>query len=188
VKRLVPFLALILFSVAFLGILQLKTPQLPEGVRYDFIGVAKGDTLWKIAERYYPDHPTRDMVWLIKQANGLDGGTIYPGQTLKLPLMEDSQVAARPTRAMTATAYSLSAEEGTADGITRTGTRVRRGVAAVDPDVVPLGSRLYVEGYGLAVAEDTGGKIKGDRVDLFFPDREEALQFGVKRVNVTILD
>ncbi|GEA15538.1 hypothetical protein E308F_17820 [Moorella sp. E308F] len=85
-----------------------------------------------------------------------------------------------------ATGYSASREEGTEDGVTATGTRVRRGVAAVDPRVIPLGSEMYVPGYGWARAEDTGGAIKGRRVDLFFPSREEALRWGVKKVKVVI--
>lgn len=89
---------------------------------------------------------------------------------------------------MEATAYSASEAEGTADGITAIGTRVRRGVAAVDPSVIPLGTRLWVEGYGYATAEDTGRAIKGMRIDLFMESREEALRFGRKTVGVRILE
>lgn len=85
-----------------------------------------------------------------------------------------------------ATGYSASREEGTEDGVTATGTKARRGTAAVDPRVIPLGSEMYVPGYGWARAEDTGGAIKGRRVDLFFPSREEALRWGVRKVIVTI--
>lgn len=182
------FFTLVLLCIAFLGVINLKTPRLPKECTYDTICVSKGDTLWEIAEKEYPDRSTRDMVWLIMQANDLNEGTIYPGQELKLPVMDNSQVASKPSRAMIATGFSQSKEEGTADGITRCGTRLRPGVAAVDPDVIPLGTKLYVEGYGPAIAEDTGGAIKGNRIDLFFPSREEALIFGVKEVNVIILD
>lgn len=89
---------------------------------------------------------------------------------------------------MEATAYSASPAEGTADGITASGTKARRGTAAVDPKVIPLGTRLWVEGYGYAVAEDTGGAIKGMRIDLFVESREEALRFGRKAVRVRILE
>lgn len=71
-------------------------------------------------------------------------------------------------------------------GITFTGTRVRRGVAAVDPEVIPLGSVLFVPGYGYARAEDTGGAIKGYRIDLFFENREEALRWGRRKVEVQV--
>jgi 3D (Asp-Asp-Asp) domain-containing protein len=55
-------------------------------------------------------------------------------------------------------------------GFTRMGTPVTRGIVAVDPAVIPLGTRLYVPGYGFAVAADTGGGIIGNMIDLGFPD------------------
>jgi len=92
---------------------------------------------------------------------------------------------------MLATAYGPGPEDNgqwaggpTADGI----HYVERGVAAVDPDVIPLGTRLYVEGYGFAIAADTGGAIKGNRIDLAFDTRWEALEFGMQDVVVYILE
>lgn len=99
-----------------------------------------------------------------------------------------------------ATAYDLSFEScgkhpgDPGYGITASGTRVRPGVVSVDPNVIPLGTRLYIESldgakdYGYAVAEDTGGAIKGHRVDLFFEDRNQAKRFGRRRVKVHILN
>jgi 3D (Asp-Asp-Asp) domain-containing protein len=87
-----------------------------------------------------------------------------------------------------ATAYTQSKEEGTINGITFTGHKVRHGVVAVDPKVIPLGSKLYIEGYGYAEALDTGGAIKGYRIDLFMESKKEALQWGRKKVKVTILE
>lgn len=54
--------------------------------------------------------------------------------------------------------------------VTRTGTPVVRGVVAVDPAVIPLGTRMFIPGYGFAIAADTGGGIVGDMIDLGFPD------------------
>jgi 3D (Asp-Asp-Asp) domain-containing protein len=54
--------------------------------------------------------------------------------------------------------------------ITATGMKAGFGVIAVDPKVIPLGSRVYVPGYGIAVAGDTGGAIKGNKIDLGFED------------------
>jgi 3D (Asp-Asp-Asp) domain-containing protein len=88
---------------------------------------------------------------------------------------------------MIATAYSRSEEEGTADGITKSGTIVRPGVVAVDPSVIPLGTEIIIEGLGVFTAEDTGGDIKGNRLDIYFESREEAFEFGVQSVNVFIL-
>mgnify|MGYP000879918787 CR=1 FL=1 len=67
------------------------------------------------------------------------------------------------------------------------GMPLQRGVVAVDPNVVPMGTRLYVESYGEAIAADQGGAIKGKRVDLFFDSRQEALDWGIRTVEVTIL-
>ena len=55
-------------------------------------------------------------------------------------------------------------------GITATGVPVDRGIVAVDPSVIPLGTRLYIPGYGFAVAADTGGGIQGNMIDLGYPD------------------
>jgi len=79
-------------------------------------------------------------------------------------------------------------------GITSSGTKVRPGVVAVDPRVIPMGSKLYIESmdkttsYGNASAEDTGGAIKGNKIDLFFPSSQEAMRFGRRNVKVYILD
>ena len=67
------------------------------------------------------------------------------------------------------------------------GMPLQRGVVAVDPNVIPMGTRLYVKGYGEAIAADQGGAIKGNRIDLFFNSRQEALDWGMRTVEVTIL-
>ncbi len=73
-------------------------------------------------------------------------------------------------------------------GITATGMRAAYGVVAVDPRVIPLYSRLYIPGYGYAVAGDTGGDIKGNRIDLFYPTYSQAIAFGRRTVPVYILE
>lgn len=60
-------------------------------------------------------------------------------------------------------------------------------VISVDPTVIPLGSQVYVEGYGYAIAADTGGAIKGNKIDVYKDTHALALQWGVKNVNVYIL-
>ncbi len=72
-------------------------------------------------------------------------------------------------------------------GITRTGRRAAYGVVAVDPRVIPLGSIVYVEGYGLALACDTGGAIKGHRIDLCYASWHTADAYGMRHVKVHIL-
>jgi 3D (Asp-Asp-Asp) domain-containing protein len=68
------------------------------------------------------------------------------------------------------------------------GLPLARGIIATDPNVIPMGTRLYVEGYGEGIAADQGGAIKGNRIDLFFDSKTEALTWGIKTVKVTILD
>ena len=78
-----------------------------------------------------------------------------------------------------ATAYCLHGE-------TASGTGTRPGVVAVDPRVIPLGSPLYVEGYGRAVAADTGAAIRGNHIDVWFRDCGRALAWGARRVTVRV--
>ena len=85
------------------------------------------------------------------------------------------------------TAYSQRAEESTADGITFTGLPVDIGIAATDPSVIPLGSVIWVEGYGYAFVADIGGAIKGQRVDVFIPCTVEALEFGRQMRKVKVI-
>ncbi len=75
-----------------------------------------------------------------------------------------------------------------ADGYTATGMKAQKGVAAVDPKVIPMGTRLYIPGYGFAIAADRGSAIKGMRIDLCFNTYREARRFGRRKVNVYILD
>jgi len=78
-------------------------------------------------------------------------------------------------------------------GITYTGIRARRGIIAVDPRVIPLHTKVYVEilgdtpDYGFALAADTGGAIKGDLIDVYLDTQEEVDRWGVKRCRVYIL-
>ena len=60
-------------------------------------------------------------------------------------------------------------------------------VIAVDPNVIPLGSKVWVEGYGYAVAGDTGGAIKGNKIDLFHGFQITAYDFGRKKVRIKVL-
>jgi 3D (Asp-Asp-Asp) domain-containing protein/LysM repeat protein len=89
-----------------------------------------------------------------------------------------------------ATAYTASCEG--CSGITKTGVNLKANpdekVIAVDPSVIPLGSRVYVEGYGEATAADTGGAIKGNRIDVYMKNHSDAIEFGAKELTVKILN
>ncbi|MDB4897273.1 MAG: putative cell wall-binding protein [Firmicutes bacterium] len=86
---------------------------------------------------------------------------------------------------LTASMYS-SGEPGVGSW-TATGIRVRPGTVAVDPNVIALGSLLYVEGYGYAIAADTGGAIKGNRIDLYTASYDQAIDFGMQSRRVWLL-
>jgi uncharacterized protein YabE (DUF348 family) len=77
------------------------------------------------------------------------------------------------------------------NGYTATGIDLRANpnikVIAVDPSVIPLGTKVWVEGYGYAIAADTGKHIKGKRIDLFFPTKTDAYRWGRKTVKIRIL-
>jgi resuscitation-promoting factor RpfB len=76
---------------------------------------------------------------------------------------------------ITATGYNLKANPGAK-------------VIAVDPNVIPLGSKVYVEGYGYAIASDTGGAIRGNKIDVFFSSKSQALSWGRRTVKIRIIN
>lgn len=95
------------------------------------------------------------------------------------------------TAAVRATAYTQT--DPGCDWLTATGTQVRRGAVAVDPRFIPYGTRMFIMTptgsyiYGIAVAEDCGGDIKGDRMDLYLPTYEECREFGRRVCTVYFL-
>ena len=101
-----------------------------------------------------------------------------------------SQQPTGQTFIMESTAYSSDPADTLGGGtVTATGQNLLTNpmAVAVDPNVIPLGTRLYVEGYGEAIASDTGGAIKGNIVDVHFPTYEQCVQWGRRQVKVTIL-
>jgi len=78
-----------------------------------------------------------------------------------------------------AVAYSLP-------GSTALGVPVRKGVVAVDPKLIPLGTKLHVPGYGPGLAADVGYAIKGKVIDLWFPSLAKARQWGRRTVTITV--
>ncbi len=83
------------------------------------------------------------------------------------------------TMTVSAVGYSLP-------GTTASGLPVGHGIMAVDPSVIPMGTRVYVPGYGDAVAADTGSGVRGAMIDLWFPTTADALRWGRKTVVITI--
>lgn len=105
-----------------------------------------------------------------------------PLATEDVPVQNAYEVAV-PARDFTATAYSLS-------GRTASGEYVRRGIIAADPRVLPLGSvvKVHAGSYtGIYHVKDTGGKIKGRRIDIYMPSTVEARRFGRQAVRIEVL-
>ena len=88
---------------------------------------------------------------------------------------------------MVATAYTAGSASPWGTGYTATGMLARYGVVAVDPHIIPLGTHLFIPGYGYAIAGDTGGAIIGHRVDLCMDSLADALNFGRHMITVYIL-
>ncbi|WP_252502570.1 3D domain-containing protein [Sporosarcina sp. Marseille-Q4943] len=162
--------------------------------------VKKGDTLYKIAEMH------NITVKELKTWNGIKSDIIHPNQNLKVvktdanvAKISSEKVAKTPSRSdddnvvkeLTVSASAYTANCNGCSGITSTGINLKRNpdakVIAVDPSIIPLGTKVYVEGYGYAIAGDTGGSIKGNKIDVFFPSKSEAYKWGRKDVKIKIL-
>ncbi|QDP38815.1 G5 and 3D domain-containing protein [Radiobacillus deserti] len=109
-------------------------------------------------------------------ANTISRGTAPAGKTLY----------------MKATAYNWNCATCSGSGYTSTGINLKanpnRKVVSVDPSVIPLGTKVWVEGYGYAIAGDTGGHIKGNRIDIHLPTLSAARSYGTRRVQVKIIN
>lgn len=84
-----------------------------------------------------------------------------------------------------ATAYT--SQDPGCGSLTKREHYLRKGLVAVDPKIIPLGTRLYIEGYGYAIADDIGSAIKGNKIDLAYENRKDAFTFGRKTVTVFVL-
>lgn len=114
-----------------------------------------------------------------------EGTGISPLAALEAHGVAQMTYMSRSALKMVATAYT--ADCAGCGGMTAYG-RAGHGIVAVDPRVIPIGTRLFIPGYGFAIAGDTGGDIRGDRIDLGFDSDREALLFGRRDVTVYRLD
>lgn len=103
---------------------------------------------------------------------------------MTIPIIKEVEV----TRHLTVQAVAYSPEQTNLSPYTFSGLPLVAGLAAVDPNVIPLGTYFYVPGYGLFLAADIGSAIRGYMVDLAFDTIAEALEFGRKNVELFVLD
>lgn len=113
--------------------------------------------------------------------------TLVASRARTTPAASSPGPAPATGKQLTVVATGYSAQDPGVGTRTATGASARRGVIAVDPSVIPLGTRVQIPGYGTAVAADTGGAISGGRIDLCFNTRAEALAWGRRTVTVTLL-
>ena len=118
----------------------------------------------------------------------LSGGAEYDPVALGIHEERAYEVSRGGGRALYVSATAYSAHDPGNGSHTATGTLVRRGVIAVDPSVIPLGTHVFIPGYGEAVAEDIGGAIHGQRIDVAFDTHAEALMFGRQELEIFIME
>jgi 3D (Asp-Asp-Asp) domain-containing protein len=143
---------------------QTRRVQGSDGVKVDVytIRIEDGVELEKTWTRqYFEPEPVDTVIY-------------YAPSALQSTGIDPSQLQVSSTMRVYATWYNAASSGKAATdpsyGITKSGSPVTKGIVAVDPSVIPLGTRLYIPGYGFAIAGDTGGGIKGNMIDLGFPD------------------
>lgn len=160
--------------------------------------IKKGENLTMLAKKY--DTSVKELMAL----NDLKTTKVQIKQVLKLPSHIKNKPAAKKatikksathpsnvkkTIKMSSTAYTANCKG--CSGITKTGLNLRKNpslkVIAVDPKIIPLGSKVWVEGYGIAVAGDVGSAIKGKKIDIFMSKKSTAKNWGRKTVTVKLL-
>lgn len=145
----------------------------------------------------------RELVYrVVSQSNREISSNLISSRVVRKPVTEIVDIgrrgqlasrgyfSGRKTLSMIATGYdpSPASNGGNRSGRGSTGLKVGHGVVAVDPKYIPLGTRLYIEGYGYAVAGDTGSAIRGNRIDLGQDTRYSAEKVGRRTVTVHILN
>ncbi|QED49687.1 3D domain-containing protein [Cytobacillus dafuensis] len=152
--------------------------------------VKKGDTLWSIAKENHIS------VQQLKSWNNLKSDTIKTNQVLKVASATKTENKPAPPvktasfKEITVKATAYTANCKSCSGITYTGVNLKKNpkakVISVDPKVIPLGSKVFVPGYGEAIAADTGGAVKGNKIDVFIPSKQQALQWGNKTIKIKV--
>jgi uncharacterized protein YabE (DUF348 family) len=176
-----------------------ESNRLDKGVK-NTVREGKEGVREKLYKVVYEDgkQTAKQLVKDIVAANPLDRivevGTVLNYKTSRGETLRFSKVLDMKATSYTASLRDTGKSPGDPGfGVTATGARVKKGIIAVDPRVIPLGTRVYVEvpgraaDYGYAVAADTGGAIKGNKIDVYLESGSQSDAWGVKRVRVYIL-
>ncbi len=167
------------------GMHQVRTPGLTGAM------LQTGVALYPLGLAGPRQSPLEIKVFSARQVSAPHGAVIAVGSSTDVVPANGHFYHFSRVLTMKATAYdSTWASNGPWTGQrSAIGLPLDQGIVAVDPSVIPLGSRLYVQNYGLAVAADTGSAIVGDRIDLFFWDTPaQTAAFGIQTLRVYVLD
>ena len=180
--------------------------SLPEGTEEVLMDGRDGELLYTARVTYINGvETTRDIlsekqtIAPITEIIAAGTGTQEKPETSQMPIIQDGYIIMPTgeiltyykTDNVTATGYTHT--DAGCDMITSTGTTVHYGTAAVDPRFIPYGTRMLIVShdgeryYGIATAEDCGGAIKRDKMDLYFPTHQECIEFGRRRCTIYFL-
>jgi 3D (Asp-Asp-Asp) domain-containing protein len=162
-------------------------PHLPRG---KFLRLEEGrPERWDLLVQRLPQGP-ESVLKKVKRVRAGRSAWILKGQGPAIDIAWPELAQARRLLKLEATGYDPGPVNNTRGwvGTTKTGVRARFGIVAVDPTVIPLGTRVYVEGYGPGLAADIGGAIKGRKIDLCFNSSHQARAWGRRNVRVWIVD
>jgi len=149
------------------------------------------ETSRTVVEQTVVSQPVNEVIAIgtAEETQPVSGELVIGDGTITLPTGE--VLTFKDTMQVVATAYTHT-DEG-CDFTTATGTTVRIGTVAVDPRMIPYGTRMFIVAndgsyvYGVSTAEDCGGAIKGNRVDLYYPTHNECIRFGVRDCTIYFL-
>ncbi len=179
-------------------------PTLPKGQQREVVAGVTGQKQYTAQVVYTNGSETESTVLtetvlteavdrIVAVGTGTAVGTKAPAIGNGVIITADGQVLAyKRADKFKTTAYNHT--DAGCDMITATGTTVRVGTVAVDPTVIPYGTRMFIVSndgeyvYGIATAEDCGGGIKGKHIDLYFPDVNDCWKYGVRSATVYFLD
>lgn len=181
-------------------------PSLPEGTREILVDGVDGQVLCTAAVTYVNGQETERVTLsqkvtthMVNEVVAIGSGEVINSQPSGDPIIGENTITLPTgevltfTRTMQVRATAYYHGDPGCDMITATGTTVHIGTVAVDPTVIPYGTRMFIVSndgvyiYGVSVAEDCGSAIKGDRVDLYFPTDQECIAFGRRNCTIYVL-